>query len=385
MKTKLSILIPTKDRYSTLLIVLNSILENFERNDYEIIIQDNTYDNSNFIRENKALLENSNVRYFHISEPLSISDNTEHAIENATGNYITFIGDDDFISPNIMTFVDKLELLNGSCLIYEPAFYWWDSVQFHKQDYYNKPCNLWLPKNISLEFEKLQSQQIINNFNNKGGVSILKLPRLYHGIVKTDVLKKIKNKTGNYVLASSPDISLAIALALTIDDYFYVRFPISVYGASKNSGGGWTASKTHYNKIENVTFLQSGIEERWNRNIPYIWSERTIYPQSAFEVGNKFKSDRINLNYTEMYASLLTYESYLYKIYIPALIQYKNSSNKNNFFYIKIAFLLIKKYCGKLLNLFKSYLRIKPLLVISNIRPEQVSSNISVENIKNER
>lgn len=93
MKPLLSIVIPTKDRYEYL-IQLIELIESFKSDDIEIVIQDNTKENKDILSfVHKRLSEN--FRYSHVSEQLTISENSDRAIRNSTGEYVCFLGDDD--------------------------------------------------------------------------------------------------------------------------------------------------------------------------------------------------------------------------------------------------------------------------------------------------
>lgn len=341
IKPLLSIVIPTKNRYSTLFPVVTSILKNINSDQLEIIIQDNSDSNAS-----ACLFFESNIdqrlKYFYIPNSLSITDNTIFATENASGKYLIFIGDDDIIAPNIIEFVQLLDEKGGGCLIFNPAFYWWDSVSFTKESYYHRKTAMWVPQKISLELEKLSSKEELDFMLKNGAGGYFKLPRYYHGIVEKKILEDIKIKTGTYLSGTSPDIAFATSIALVVENYYYLDYPLSVYGASRHSGGGMTANKKHFGKIENQKFLPENILEKWDSRIPKIWSERTIYPQTVTEVLKAFKSD-LSIDYIVFYAAMMAYEPYLFKYLKPVLWAHLIKEPKSFF---KFFFVYIKKMAG---------------------------------------
>ncbi len=313
----LSVIIPTKDRYTTLLPVLTSLLKYIDSDNVEFIIQDNSE-----IKEDLGnLLLDDRVIYSHNSNPVSIKENTIAAISKITGEYTIFIGDDDLLSPYIVDIVKSMKAKNMDCLIYNAAYYWWDSVDFVKETYYHKKKAFWEPTNLNLEFIKKDSAKELENVLVNGAGGMLNLARYYHGIIKTSLLVDIKNRTGQYLNGSSPDMGFAVSLNLTIKDYFFINFPISIYGASKNSGGGWTAAKKHYGKIEEQKHLPSNIKELWDEQIPYIWSETSIYGQTASEILRKFERTE-KINYTALYATMIANEPYLFSYIKPMLVHH---------------------------------------------------------------
>lgn len=340
-KYLLSIIIPTKDRYECLVPVISALIKNIDNIDVEFIIQDNSNDNTvitNFLNSS----DDDRVKYFYNTYKMSIVDNTICAIDNARGKYLIFIGDDDLVSPYIYKFVQYINQKGIDCLVYNAAYYWWNSIQFKEENYFHRKEALWLPPKETLVFEKRDSSAELEIMLQSGSGIFQRLPKFYHGIVKRDILDEIKFKTGTYLPGSSPDIAFSTALSLVLDKYYYVNFPLTVFGASKNSGGGWTASNKHYGKIEDQKHLPKNIIENWNPLIPRIWSEKTIYAQTVTEVLKIFKSNN-QFNYITFYGTMLAYEPYLVKFLIPSVRLYCGFNFLN---YLKIGYVFIKKKLG---------------------------------------
>lgn len=335
-KILLSVVIPTKNRYSTLFPVLSSLCKYIGDSEIEFIIQDNSDDNSPFLDFLVGNEDDVRIKYEYIkNEKFSIKENTERAIERINGKFSIFIGDDDLISPYILNFVRKMDQEGVKCLIYDPGYYWWDTVKFVKIDYFHRKKAFWY-YDANKEFTRKESEREIDFTLKNGAVNIFGLPRFYHGIVETNILKRIRNRTGNYLNGSSPDMAFAMSLALEMKDYYHVKYPISIYGASKNSGGGWSAEKKHNGKIEEQKHLPSNILDIWDKNIPKIWSEHTIYAETASEI-LKIYGDKRKVNYTSLYATMLAIDFNL-KDYLKGYVSI-------SFNFIKI---LIKRYLGKL-------------------------------------
>jgi len=110
----LSIIIPTKDRYHYLKECITTVLS-VNTDDFELIIQDNTADNSE-IRDFCEAIRDSRLKYFHYYEPLSVVDNLNKAIENSCGRYVCFIGDDDSISSSLIDAVCYIDRHDIDCL-----------------------------------------------------------------------------------------------------------------------------------------------------------------------------------------------------------------------------------------------------------------------------
>jgi glycosyltransferase involved in cell wall biosynthesis len=338
----LSIVIPTKDRYETLLPTLNALLDNILGTSYEIIVQDNS-ENPDEALTFLKYRSDARIRYVHRSGHLSIVENTEAALSRAQGEYITFIGDDDLVAPNILGFVEYFLDRNVDAVIYPPAYYWWPSVRFAKQSSYYQPGAFWYPRATSTSEHQINSKLELNRVISAGAVALFNLPRVYHGLVRRRILDAIKTRTGQYVNGASPDMALAIATAFEVSRHIKVDTPLTIYGASQKSGGGWTAANTHFGKIEDQPHLPQDTKDHWSDRLPPIWSEHTIYPQSVIEV---FRSmgRQDTLNYAAFYASMLVNEPYLSRLTLPFAIRYLSQNPQS---VLHFATLLVKKSIGR--------------------------------------
>jgi hypothetical protein len=335
----LSIIIPTKDRYECLFPVVCAILNKINSNQLEIVVQDNSTKHYSSFTEK---INDDRLVYDYFNEEISIQENTIKAIAHSSGKYLIFIGDDDIVSYEILEIVKFMDLKNIECLTYNPSYYWWNSVQFTNPNYYYRNNVIWIPKIEKLELIEMNSKNELNKMLSSGASNFQNLPKFYHGIVSRSVLERIKTKTGSYLSGSSPDIAFSTSLSLVLVKYYYLNFPVSVFGASKNSGGGMTVSKRHYGKIEDQKFLPKNLKNVWNKNIPYIWSERSIYAQTVLEVLNSFDEYR-KFNFLAFYSTILTYEPYLYKYTLKSIFKF---CKLNILKYLILGFYIIKKIAG---------------------------------------
>jgi hypothetical protein len=333
----LSIIIPTKNRYGTLCPVVEILLDNIEGDDYEIVIQDNSYENA--IAEKWVRgLNNDRIKYFYTAQTIDIVQNVTLALENSIGEYLIVIGDDDFVSPYILEITNFLKSHDIKCLMYSAGYYWWDSVEFVKESEFFNKKTYWEPLNINFELVRMESKNELDYVLSQGGITYYRLPRLYHGLVKREILDNIKKRIGTYLIGISPDMGFSVEIALTVDHYYFINYPVSVFGASKNSGGGWTASKTHFGKIEEVEFLPRNSKEGWDPLLPKIWSEQITYAQTIYNVFKSFHVD-LKINYEMFYASMIANEMMLYSYAKPVIKQYfKNNLIKYINLYRKAAF-----------------------------------------------
>lgn len=361
MEKLLSIIIPTKNRYETLGPIVNGLLTYLSPR-IEIVIQDNSADNTNYY---KLGISSDLVKYYHTKDSIPISDNTILAIEHSVGKYILFIGDDDFVTPYIDMILSDLCKFDIACLTYSPGYYWWDSVTFLKPNYYENTETLIIDKPLSNKITLIDTKQQLKLMLKRGAIDYSGLPRLYHGIVKKEILQRVKKRIGSYLVGSCPDIAFSIELAMELDSHAYINYPITIFGASRNSGGGLTASKKHFMRIEEATFLRKNTQENWNPAIPKIWSQKSIYPQTTHEVLDAYNS-KLGINYISFYASMLVYEPYLFSYIKPYLLKNINSPN--------LYWQLIRKYLGLFIHQAKMITKMKSVYSFKQIKSNKVYS-----------
>jgi hypothetical protein len=315
-----SVVIPTKDRYDTLLPTLSAMLSHIRDAALEVIVHDNSAENSRVLRFLESL-DDPRVVYTHLPAPVSIIENTEPALALARGDYVTFIGDDDLVVPDIVEVARSLKEAGIEAAIYKPAYWWWPSVVFSTPSRFHAPGAFWYPPTINGAARLLESRAELDRVLAEGAPAIFELPRLYHGLVARSALGRLRDRTGRLVNGASPDMALATGLACILDRHLLLDYPLTIYGASRDSGGGWTAARKHYGRIADQKHLPRSTIEHWNPRLPPVWSEHTIYPQTVGEVLAAMDMPD-GLDYTAFYASMLVNEPHLRSLLWPLALRH---------------------------------------------------------------
>ena len=102
----LSVIIPTKNRYDNLYVTISELVK-INSAELEIVIQDNTDSNEDFLVFLKEL-NDSRIKYFHSTDFMNTATNSDLAVLNSTGEYLCYIGDDDCVNNKIVDL--KLEI-----------------------------------------------------------------------------------------------------------------------------------------------------------------------------------------------------------------------------------------------------------------------------------
>lgn len=288
----LSIVIPTKNRYSTLFDLVDALMLHFEKNPLvEIVVHDNSDDNSeaqNFFDTRKY----DNLKYVYYKDWLSVGQNSDKAILESSGKFVTFIGDDDAVSSSIAEVAKLMDRFNIDSCGCDYSLYRWPAALMDNYSFeYRKRGDIFRRPNVG----KLLDKIIHNGIQNRDN-----LPGVYHGIVRRSVLDKVYEKTGTFFPGPSPDMANSFALSQFVSNHVVTSVPFIIDGYSKASTGHMTEAKQHIGKLEDQKFLPKDTIEKWHEFIPKIWLPNTIWPESGLQslerCGYKKLTKKFNAN-----------------------------------------------------------------------------------------
>jgi glycosyltransferase involved in cell wall biosynthesis len=371
MKPVLSIIIPTKNRYPYLESCLKAISLNYNRSDVEIIITDN----SSVKEKIESLSLFSNISYFYTSEPISQVENFEYAMSKVSGQYVTMIGDDDGISNLLIEVVlfmkrNDINALNSPFAIY----YWPDTISKNKINNFSGKMYI---DTYSFKITNIDALVERKKCLKTGGTSLCNLPRMYYGIIKKDILNKVKLKTGSYFPGPSPDMANAFSISEYATNFVKFDAPLFIAGNSAKSAAGLGLAGKHNGIIEGHPLLPKDCSIYWNKEIPKFWSGPTIWAESVLQSINRSSNQNLKLlfNYPKLYASCKIYNPE-YKDAIKIAISSYNINHTSLFLnfniYIEIIFIWLLRFKNLLKNILKR-LRISKKIHENILNIEQAS------------
>ena len=137
------------------------------------------------------------------------------------------------------------------------------------------------------------------------------LPRMYYGIVKRDVLERIKEASGFYIPGPSPDMANAVSVGLFCKKSCHYDYPLFIAGNSNKSTAGMGASGKHVGKLEEIKLLPLECAQEWSELIPRFWSGPTIWSESCHKAITQTENSEylVEFNYLRIYAKSLVYHS----------------------------------------------------------------------------
>lgn len=326
-KPLLSISIPTKNRQYYCIEAIKHILS-YDNQDFELCIHDHSDDKT--IQEFVSTIEDKRLRYIYTTEALSSSENMSRSIQMTNGEYVCMIGDDDTVLPTIFKWVKYMKEndIDSICPGYRPEYFWPNdktgntgTLKIVQYKHMKEIVEIEPMKRL----EKLFKNGIIN-------YQIYNLPRVYHGLVKKEVMDKIYEKMGTYFAGLSPDIYSTVALSSLVKNHFVIKDACSIAGACPTS----TTSAGRLNEdnieFEDAPHFKNNKNYQWDSLIPkyycgeIIWAETAIRATRDFglaDVLEKFNRDLFN-------NASLSYNRHISSIVIKAY--FKNIDKKNSRF-----------------------------------------------------
>ena len=282
MKPRLSIIIPTRNREKYCICAIEDILS-YDYSGLQLCIQDNSDSDEieSFVRNN---IQDERLTYRRIEGQIPSSHNIASAIELAQGEYSILIGDDDTILPDLFDIVDymaehRLDSLSTGNLIF---YYYWPGACTDTDE----AC-LNIPNGIVPAFkpESFVPQCQLRNLLGHGTINYMQyhLPKLYHGIVRTDYLRILNDRTGSYCNGLSPDIYWAVALACLIPVHHEIRVPFTIAGACRTSASSAKSPSSQIGPLSIAPHLQLLKDYEWDRDVPRFYSHFTIWADSALK------------------------------------------------------------------------------------------------------
>lgn len=304
MNPLLSIVIPTRNRQKYCIAAIEDILS-YDYSGFELCIQDNS--DSAEIEEYVAKREyDSRLIYKRIPEQIASVFNIGNSLGLATGKYVIIIGDDDTILPSIFSSVEYMDQNNIDSLCPIPIvnYYWPEAHPIYKNGY------LVIPKQ-GHQFTKMTDvSQKLELLFKRGIVRYLSyyLPKVYHGIVRRDILEKIKDKTGHYAGGLSPDIYTSVAISALVKNHHTCDFAVSIAGACSKSTTSQSINKGHRGELRDAPHFNLRGDYEWDSRVPDYYSVNTIWAESALKAADEMELTKLsklfNSNYLSGYSLL---------------------------------------------------------------------------------
>ena len=227
----ISIVIPTRERAEVLRHALASCTRIIDP-DLEIVVSDNaSQDDTSAVVAANA---DSRIRYLRTPRRCSMRENFEFAVSNARGDYVIIIGDDDGLIPNQFAYLRAVlaerrpDSFVGSVVTYD-----WPGDSAPAT---NGRLKL-LYKSTYGGLSEMSGAQLRAELRRVGAGVVADTARIYGGVVSRGVIEKMKARSGQLFMASSPDIYFMFAAPAMIERHVVMHHPFFISGTSARSNG----------------------------------------------------------------------------------------------------------------------------------------------------
>ena len=365
MNYLLSIVVPTKDRYYYLKNLIELILS-FNSDEIELVIQDNTLDNSEIL-DYLGGISCAHIVYNHQKEQIPISDNATNAILNSSGEYVCFIGDDDGVTNGIIDQVKEMKKNGYDAMLTRNTIYNWpdykDDSIFHLSGVMTLSKSV---KNHVIDSKRELKKACDNGFLNLGC-----LPRVYQGVVKRSVLDELYKRCGSFFPGPSPDMANAVALTYFVDKVWYSDCPTIITGQCKSVGGGERLLDKLVS-LTDVSHLPKDILSYWDNNLPTLWCTDTIWPGSAYVAANRVGIE-LDTNYNRIYGHFV----FNHPSYKETISQFKRNCLLVEYYKYRLFFhKLLTWFLNRVTYYLSSKKKIQSQMVFRNLSTIKEANNI---------
>jgi glycosyltransferase involved in cell wall biosynthesis len=225
-----TIVIPTRNRVEYLSFAIESVLSN-RRDDIELVVSDNySVDGT---AEYLQGLSDGRLKVVRPPTEIPMTAHYEYALSQASGEWVSILGDDDAVMPYIFERLDGITGGNSSVDIIssERSYYFWPGCE----DLYGSTVVSYRRGSK----KRLRSTRGDLFLALAGLRSCFDLPQIYTTcIVKRALVEQIRNASNNrFYYSIIPDMYSVIALSLTAHTYLRLDEPLFWTGTSNKSLG----------------------------------------------------------------------------------------------------------------------------------------------------
>ena len=246
----LSICVPSRNRQETFRQTVCDLIAN-PRADIEFVFADNS-DDPTVMNDFMAGLSDPRIRYLPaLPETLPMQDNWERTMMATTGDWVIFIGDDDYVDPDAIDVILDIVARRP-----ETEAIGWNRLSFKWPSYRPFPGNFTLSlRNDVQQADRVSLFRRMLQWEDASNVPTSPFTA-YHGAVSRKTMEAIRKLYGGrYFEHPTVDFDCGAKLLFAARNFVFVSRPLSVLGATAKSN---SASIGRYSKaLENYeSFVQ---------------------------------------------------------------------------------------------------------------------------------
>jgi hypothetical protein len=206
-----------------------------------------------------------------------MSENWERAVQQARGEYVTVLGDDDGLLLHALAEADALIRDTGTmALRWALTFYRWPDVAADLA-----PSLLYAPLSQgSLWRDGLTTIREVA----AGRRHYAELPSVYCSFVSSDVLEALRKRAGRVFCSRTPDVYSGFAIAAEVGRFVSVSRPAAIAGSSMQSNGEAMLRKEKGADVaRDYVDLNDRFGFGWHSRAPFVAGSLPALIVEAFE------------------------------------------------------------------------------------------------------
>lgn len=237
-----TIVIPTLNRSEPLKGAITSALNSTYSN-LQVLVSDNFSDDDT--EQVCQSISDQRFRYVKTDRRLGMSNHWDFALNHLQDGYVMFLGDDDAILPDAVSYLmTKLKLFGVECASCQGyvRFLWPDDELQENGTLYMRfygGCKV------------ASAENALNRVLKGKDTDFHNLPNLYHGAASIKLLNSLRDADGKFFLGLSPDVYSAIVLSSGVESFLSIDRPLTIAGMSPTSNGKKCLGNT-VNREENA-------------------------------------------------------------------------------------------------------------------------------------
>lgn len=235
--------------------------------------------------------------------PLSVVDNFRAALKEATGDYVIFIGDDDFVHESAEAIArwasaSRIDVLRCT---FPASYYWPDFMSRYFGASYAAKLAINDYTGAATTLNPSAAYQAA--LKNLGG-GVMQMPRAYLGMVSQRLIRTVEERHGSLFGGVSPDIYSAALISSAASTCVELDFPFIVPGSSGASTSGQSAKGTHKGELRDNAHISPFVDLVWDPRIPEFYSVPTVWSYSLIKAAEKLGDDH-KANFARLYVKCL--------------------------------------------------------------------------------
>lgn len=254
-RPQFSIVIPTFNRARLLKFAIESALsQSFD--DFEIVVSNggSEDDTAEVVRS----FDDSRIKYFESSGRIPVGENYQQGLNNAKGEYITFLSDDDAYTPELLSKTKSVVDETGAKLLaYQYCRYYHSDVQDFDTDI---PGNSLLIQKYDSGVSMFSARDAIDQMLATSSLIRKEIdgrfiaPYLSNAVYHRQIFEDLAKKRSELFDFVPPDYYLTMAVLYNVNAYFCLDMPLLVW-SNWDGNTTVTASRTqnrqrdHYRRM----------------------------------------------------------------------------------------------------------------------------------------